>query len=67
VKPDPAQPTPGWPTRGTPPAGVAAFRDRCDALGVNATVRRNRGTDIDAACGQLAATTPVAIGARQAH
>jgi adenine C2-methylase RlmN of 23S rRNA A2503 and tRNA A37 len=23
-------------------------------LGVNATVRRNRGTDIDAACGQLA-------------
>jgi adenine C2-methylase RlmN of 23S rRNA A2503 and tRNA A37 len=24
------------------------------ALGVNATVRDNRGTDIDAACGQLA-------------
>jgi hypothetical protein len=23
--------------------------------GINATVRRNRGTDIDAACGQLAA------------
>jgi 23S rRNA (adenine2503-C2)-methyltransferase len=58
----PLNPTPGWPTRGTPPARVAAFRDRLHALGVNATVRRNRGTDIDAACGQLAATTPVAIG-----
>jgi 23S rRNA (adenine2503-C2)-methyltransferase len=63
----PLNPTPGWPTRGTPSAGVAAFRDRLHALGVNATVRRNRGTDIDAACGQLAATTPVAIGARPAH
>jgi 23S rRNA (adenine2503-C2)-methyltransferase len=46
---------------------VAAFPDRLHTLGVNATVPRNRGTDIDAACGQLAATTPVAIGARQAH
>jgi 23S rRNA (adenine2503-C2)-methyltransferase len=55
----PLNPTPGWPTRGTPPAGVAAFRDRLGALGVNATVRRNRGTDIDAACGQLAANAPV--------
>jgi adenine C2-methylase RlmN of 23S rRNA A2503 and tRNA A37 len=29
------------------------------AHGVNATVRRNRGTSIDAACGQLAAAAPV--------
>ena len=50
----PLNPTPGWPTRGTPPAGVRAFRDRLVALGVNATIRRNRGTEIDAACGQLA-------------
>jgi 23S rRNA (adenine2503-C2)-methyltransferase len=49
--------TPGWPTQGTPPEGVRAFRDRLITLGVNATVRRNRGTDIDAACGQLAART----------
>jgi 23S rRNA (adenine2503-C2)-methyltransferase len=49
----PLNPTPGYPTRGTPAAGVALFRDRLDALGVNATVRRNRGTAIDAACGQL--------------
>jgi 23S rRNA (adenine2503-C2)-methyltransferase len=51
----PLNPTPGWPTVGSPPARVRAFRDRLVALGVNATVRRNRGTDIDAACGQLAA------------
>jgi 23S rRNA (adenine2503-C2)-methyltransferase len=51
----PLNPTPGYPTRGTPPAGVAGFRNLLIDLGVNATVRRNRGTDIDAACGQLAA------------
>jgi 23S rRNA (adenine2503-C2)-methyltransferase len=55
----PLNPTPGWPTTGTPPAGVRAFRDRLIELGVNATVRQNRGTDIDAACGQLAAGQPV--------
>jgi 23S rRNA (adenine2503-C2)-methyltransferase len=57
----PLNPTPGYTTRGTPPAGVRAFRDRLRALGVNATVRRNRGTEIAAACGQLAGargTTP---------
>jgi 23S rRNA (adenine2503-C2)-methyltransferase len=51
----PLNPTPGWPTKGSPPARVRAFRDQLESLGVNATVRRNRGTDIDAACGQLAA------------
>jgi len=51
----PLNPTPGFATRGTPAAGVRAFRDRLVAAGVNATIRRNRGTDIDAACGQLAA------------
>ena len=52
----PLNPTPGYAARGTPPAGVRAFRDRLRDRGVNATIRRNRGTDIDAACGQLAAT-----------
>jgi 23S rRNA (adenine2503-C2)-methyltransferase len=51
----PLNPTPGWPTTGSPLRRVHEFRDRLDALGVNATVRQNRGTDIDAACGQLAA------------
>ena len=52
----PLNPTPGYPVRGTPPDRVRAFADRLDALGINATVRRTRGTDIDAACGQLRAT-----------
>ncbi len=51
----PLNPTPGYLTRGTPAVGVRAFRDRLVAAGVNATVRRNRGTDSAAACGQLAA------------
>jgi 23S rRNA (adenine2503-C2)-methyltransferase len=50
----PLNPTPGYSVRGTSPAGVKAFRDSLGRLGVNATVRQNRGTDIDAACGQLA-------------
>ncbi|HET7489198.1 MAG TPA: 23S rRNA (adenine(2503)-C(2))-methyltransferase RlmN [Acidimicrobiales bacterium] len=50
----PLNPTPGYPVAGTAPAGVRAFCRLLTSLGVNATVRRNRGTDIDAACGQLA-------------
>ncbi|MCU1496346.1 MAG: rlmN [Acidimicrobiales bacterium] len=52
----PLNPTPGYPVRGTPPAGVRAFADELTALGINATIRRTRGTDIDAACGQLRAS-----------
>lgn len=50
----PLNPTPGWPTKGSSPERVAAFADDLSARGVNVTVRANRGTDIDAACGQLA-------------
>ena len=57
----PLNSTPGWPTRGTPANRVREFRDRLVELGVNATIRRNRGTDIDAACGQLRANVDVAI------
>ncbi len=57
----PLNPTPGYPTIGSPLKRVHDFRDTLDSLGVNATVRRNRGTDIDAACGQLAAGQPVTI------
>ena len=57
----PLNPTPGWPTRGTPPERVAAFADHLRSLGVNATVRQNRGTDIDAACGQLRASHEIAV------
>jgi 23S rRNA (adenine2503-C2)-methyltransferase len=59
----PLNPTPGWPTRGTPPEGVRRFRDQLRQLGVNVTVRRTRGTDIDAACGQLAAGAAVPVPA----
>ncbi len=58
----PLNPTPGYRVRGTDPAGVRRFRDDLHHLGVNATVRRNRGTDIDAACGQLAARADEAVG-----
>jgi 23S rRNA (adenine2503-C2)-methyltransferase len=51
----PLNPTPGWPTTGSSASTVARFRQQLHTLGVGATVRRNRGTDIDAACGQLAA------------
>ncbi len=60
----PLNPTPGYPSTGSSPAAVRAFRDRLLQLGVNATVRRNRGTDIDAACGQLRASmegSPIAL------
>jgi 23S rRNA (adenine2503-C2)-methyltransferase len=61
----PLNPTPGYATRGTPRDGVLRFRDQLRTLGVNATVRQNRGTDIDAACGQLRATTMFAGEADQ--
>ncbi|MEM7094396.1 MAG: 23S rRNA (adenine(2503)-C(2))-methyltransferase RlmN [Actinomycetota bacterium] len=51
----PLNPTPGYPVRGAPPKRLYAFRDRLEELGANATVRRTRGLEIDAACGQLAA------------
>ncbi len=38
------------------PRGIIKFRDNVRAKGVNVTVRKPRGTDIMAACGQLAAT-----------
>jgi len=51
----PLNPTPGWPTVGTNPDRIRAFAAQLEAGGVNVTVRANRGTDIDAACGQLRA------------
>ncbi len=57
----PLNPTPGYPTIGSSKTRVAQFHARLIELGVNATVRRNRGTDIHAACGQLAAGQPVTM------
>jgi 23S rRNA (adenine2503-C2)-methyltransferase len=52
----PLNPTPGYPRRGSARIDVERFRDQLRTLGANATIRQNRGTDIDAACGQLRAT-----------
>jgi 23S rRNA (adenine2503-C2)-methyltransferase len=47
--------------RGTPPGRVEAFAELLRKGGVNATVRRTRGTSIDAACGQLRAAHEVRV------
>jgi 23S rRNA (adenine2503-C2)-methyltransferase len=57
----PLNPTPGYRRRGTPPDGVARFARWLAERGVNATVRDNRGTEIDAACGQLAGRQALAV------
>jgi 23S rRNA (adenine2503-C2)-methyltransferase len=49
----PLNPTQGFGGRAPAPPSIQAFAQRLRAHGVTATVRRNRGTDIDAACGQL--------------
>jgi len=55
----PLNPTPGYETPGSPPERVEWFRAGLVARGVNATVRQNRGTEIDAACGQLRASAEI--------
>jgi 23S rRNA (adenine2503-C2)-methyltransferase len=50
----PCNPVPGLDGRASTPAAVAAARASLAAAGVNVTIRRRRGSDIDAACGQLA-------------
>lgn len=49
----PLNATPGFPARGTPRPGVRWFHQALQAAGVNATVRRTRGVEVGAACGQL--------------
>ena len=49
----PLNPTPGWPNRGSSPARVREFANEIRSRGGNATIRRTRGTEINAACGQL--------------
>src|SRR5271169_5260698 len=45
---------PGTRYRRSPAAVIVRFRDILNDLGVIATIRKTRGDDIDAACGQLA-------------
>jgi 23S rRNA (adenine2503-C2)-methyltransferase len=53
----PLNPTPGSRWTASDPAVAAEFFDRLDSRGVPVTVRDTRGTQIDGACGQLAAAT----------
>ncbi|MGA2528277.1 MAG: 23S rRNA (adenine(2503)-C(2))-methyltransferase RlmN [Acidimicrobiales bacterium] len=58
----PLNPTPGGMSRGlrgTEAPGVIAFERWLRQGGVNATIRQTRGRSISAACGQLAAGSPV--------
>jgi 23S rRNA (adenine2503-C2)-methyltransferase len=50
----PFNPFPGSAFRVTPRARVLAFQQRLQDAGLVATLRKTRGDDIDAACGQLA-------------
>lgn len=50
----PFNPFPQSGMRRSPPARVREFADRLQSAGVVTTVRKTRGDDIDAACGQLA-------------
>lgn len=50
----PFNPFPGSAFRRSQPDVISYFRDHLNGRGVTATVRRTRGDDIDAACGQLA-------------
>ncbi|WP_287966229.1 23S rRNA (adenine(2503)-C(2))-methyltransferase RlmN [Diaphorobacter sp.] len=50
----PFNPFPASGLRGSPPAAVTAFAQLLSDAGIVTTVRKTRGDDIDAACGQLA-------------
>jgi len=55
VNPIPLNPTPGSIWTASEPAVEAEFVDRLRARGIPTTIRDTRGSDIDGACGQLAA------------
>ena len=57
----PLNPTPGYLVRGSSGERVSAFASSLEERGITTTVRATRGREIDAACGQLAATTGVTI------
>ncbi len=64
----PFNPFPGTQYRRSPDPVILRFRDLLNEHGVIATIRRTRGDDIDAACGQLAGQvedrTMVRLGSR---
>ena len=67
----PFNPFPGTRYRRSPDHAILRFRDILNEMGVIATIRRTRGDDIDAACGQLAGRVDdrlvVRLGAKLAN
>ena len=59
----PLNPTPGSRWTASEPGSMREFEDRLAARGIPVTVRDTRGSEIDGACGQLAAPS-LAPGAR---
>jgi 23S rRNA (adenine2503-C2)-methyltransferase len=59
VNPIPLNPTPGSKWTASDPEVERTFVERLRAHGIPTTVRDTRGREIDGACGQLAAVTPV--------
>ncbi|MBO3142277.1 23S rRNA (adenine(2503)-C(2))-methyltransferase RlmN [Dermatophilus congolensis] len=57
VNPIPLNPTPGSKWTASRPGVMQQFVERLRAHGVPTTIRDTRGSDIDGACGQLAAAT----------
>ncbi|WP_419552768.1 23S rRNA (adenine(2503)-C(2))-methyltransferase RlmN [Candidatus Poriferisodalis sp.] len=57
----PLNPTPGYGHSPSPSGRIEHFASELESHGVKATVRVNRGTSIDAACGQLRADKLVSI------
>jgi 23S rRNA (adenine2503-C2)-methyltransferase len=57
----PLNPTDGFAGHASIPPRLKTFADRLQAHGVTATIRRNRGTDIAAACGQLRSRTAIPL------
>jgi len=55
VNPIPLNPTPGSVWTASDPRVASRFVERLRAAGIPTTVRDTRGSDIDGACGQLAA------------
>jgi 23S rRNA (adenine2503-C2)-methyltransferase len=66
----PMNPVAHTPWQASPAPAIAAFARRLRAAGLGVTVRRNRGVEIGAACGQLAAEragepTPTTVARRR--
>jgi 23S rRNA (adenine2503-C2)-methyltransferase len=58
----PLNPTPGSKWTASEPRVMREFEDRLARRGIPVTVRDTRGTEIDGACGQLAAAGRVGAG-----